>query len=80
MDHNRILEEPLICLHHRTFMNKTQYMNQCRLGAGRHQKYLHSSNSTCTNLHMQVVFRALTAEMAINVLLINLQADPWVAY
>ena len=46
-------------LHHMTFMYKTQHMDQCRLGAGRHQKYLHSSNFTCTNLHMQVVFRAL---------------------
>ena len=43
----------------RKFMYKIQY----RLGAGKHQKYLHSSNFTCTNLHMQVVFRALTFYM-----------------
>ena len=40
-------------------MYKTQYMDQCSLGAGRHHKYLHSSNFNCTNLHMRVVFRAL---------------------
>ena len=34
-------------------------MDQCRLGAGRYQKYPHSSNFTCTNLHMKVVFQAL---------------------
>ena len=41
-------------------MYKTRHMDQCRLGAGRHQKCLHRSNFTCTNLHnMQMVFRDL---------------------